>query len=267
MIAMETVWHIGRLPLAVIFLGSLAITFLSIELGSRLGKWTRGRWGLVDKIQTGPLVATSLSLLAFMLAIVFSVVDSRFNELKHIVLDEANAIGTAELRADLLPPAQQSAVKGLLRDYMDLRIESVQNRGDQPASAMRRTRELHNELWTQAVDAAAQAPTPVSALFVQSLNELIDLHEKLVTLDRYRLPGIIWVVLFCLAVLAMTMGGYDSGLTEGRRFTAVTLAAALAFSMVLTLVVALDRPDLQLLTTTRAAVIDLQEEVLRSMDP
>jgi hypothetical protein len=94
---------LDKIPLWGVFLASLMITFLSIEGGFLLGKRRRGRLPREEKIYTGPLATASLTLLAFMLAIVFGAVQSRFNELKHVGLDEANVIGTAFIRADLCP--------------------------------------------------------------------------------------------------------------------------------------------------------------------
>jgi hypothetical protein len=117
------------------------------------------------------------------------------------------------------------------------------------------------------VTIAGQHPTPISALFVQSLNELIDLHEKRITLViHYRLPGAIWAMLYGLAILALAMGGYASGLGGNRRvFIAVQLSAALAFSAVLALMVALDRPRQHMSPAAQGAMIDLQEDMLRSI--
>ena len=120
-------------------------------------------------------------------------------------------------------------------------------------------------VWSRAAILADQQPTPVSALFVQSVHEVIDLHQARITVGiHYRLPGIIWSVLFGLAIVALAMGGYASALASGRRLIAIGLSTALAFSVVLLLVVALDRPHQHLSTATQAAMLDLQESI-RSM--
>jgi hypothetical protein len=145
------------LPIWGIFLFYLMITFLSIEFGFRLGKWRQGRLTGEENIHTGPIVTASLSLLAFMLAMVFGVVESRFNEMKHVVLDEANAIGTAYLRADLLPEADRVEIRQLLYDYVTLRIEASQSgAGQQLEQAIDRSEELHSEMWSRAVAIADQ---------------------------------------------------------------------------------------------------------------
>jgi hypothetical protein len=256
-----------KIPLWGVFLASLMITFLSTEFGFRAGKWTQRRFTGEKEIQAGPFVAASLSLLAFMLAIVFGTVQSRVHELKQVALEEANAIGTAYLRADLLPAAERAEIRQLLHDYLNLRIEAVEAGTQLPVEqADDRAEAIQNDLWSRAATFAVQQPTPISALFVDSLNQLIDLYEMRITLTfRYRLPGIIWPVLFGVAILAMAMGGYATGLTGSRRFIAITLPAALAFSVVLLVVVSLDRPQQHLARTTLPAMLDLRESIRSSM--
>lgn len=258
---------LDRLPLWAVFFASLLITFLSIELGFLLGRRRQGRLTGEEKIITGPVVAAAFSLLAFMLAMTFGAVESRFSEIKHVALDEANAIGTAFIRADLLPDAERAEVRQLLQDYVDLRIDAVESNAEvQVKKAIDASEKLQGDLWSRATAIADQRPTPISALFVQSLNEVIDIHAKRITLvHHYRLPGTIWMVLYGLAILAMAMGGYDTGMSGSRRTVSITLAAALAFSVVFTLVITLDRPHQHLSTATQAAMIDLQEDIRLSM--
>lgn len=82
---------------------------------------------------------------------------------------------------------------------------------------------------------------------------------------HYRLPGIIWMVLYCLAILAMAMMGHDTGLSGSRRLIVMPPLVALAFSIVLLAVVALDRPHQLLSMATQAAMFHIQEEIRRSM--
>lgn len=90
------------------------------------------------------------------------------------------------------------------------------------------------------------------------------MHEKRITIGiHYRLPGTVWMVLYGLAIMAM--GGYDNGVSNSRRVIGVSLSAAVAFSVVLMLVTALDQPHQHLSTTTHAAMIDLQDDIRRSM--
>jgi hypothetical protein len=254
-------------PLWGIFLLSLLVTFLPLEFGFLMGRHRQGRLTGEEKVFTGPVVAASFSLLAFMLAMTFGTVVSRFNEIKGVAVDEANAISTAFIRADLLPDAERAEVRQLLQDYVDLRVKAVQSDVEEHVKeAIDKSEKLQGDLWSRATEVAERHPTPISALFVQSMNEVIDTHAKRITLViRYRLPETIWMVLYGLAILAMAMGGYDIGLSGSRGTASITLAAALAFSVVFTLVIALDRPHQNLSTATQAVMIDLQEDIRRSM--
>jgi hypothetical protein len=264
---MDITAFLDGIPLGGVFLVTLLFTFLAIEVGFLMGKWRRKGLPPESTVRTGPLASASLGLLAFMLAVVFSAVAARFNELKHIGLEEANAIGTAFLRADLLDADDRSSTRQLLNDYVDLRIEAVQDAArEQIEQAITKSEAIQSELWAKAVASALRQPTPTAALVVQSLNDVIDMHEKRITYSLYyRLPWIMWTMLYCLAILAMGIGGYDTGLSGSSRVTAITLSTALAFSVVFVLVISFDRPHRHMSRTTHDAMLDVQEDIRSSM--
>jgi hypothetical protein len=250
------------MPLWGTFLITLLTIFLSMDFGFRMGKRRKAKISADETIRTGPVAAASFSLLAFMLAITFGIVDARLKELKHVALDEANAIDTAFVRADLLPAADRVEVRKLLQDYVDLRVEAEQQDDEEIIAEMKdRLDELQSDLWSNAVVVGGQKPT--GRLFVQSVNKLFEMDRKWITLSiYYRLPGIIWTVLYGLAILAMMMGGYDSGASDSRRAMAASMVAALGFSVVLVLLIALDRPSPDV---TQSVMINLQEDIRSSM--
>ena len=129
-----------------------------------------------------------------------------------------------------------------------------------------RSEELQGKMWSKAIAIAKTQPAPISIFLLQSLNDVIDLHEERVTAAfRHRMPNIFWGSLYGLTVLSMIVGGYDAGLTGGRRSVTTFLAPALAFSIVLLLVIALDRPQEQFSKVGQAAMIDLQHSIHRTM--
>jgi hypothetical protein len=207
-------------------------------------------------------VGATFGLLAFMLAFTFGLAASRFETRKQLVLNEANAIGTAHLRAELLPQPHGAEIQRLLRAYVDVRLDGVQP--GKLERAIVRSEELHNLLWSQVVALGDTNPRSIVAgLFIQSLNEVIDLHAKRLTAGRRsRIPGSIWVVLSLVATLAMAAVGYQTGLASGRRSIVIGVLA-LAFSTVLLLVVDLDRPQEGLLTGSQQAMVDTRNAMLR----
>ena len=101
----------------------------------------------------------------------------------------------------------------------------------------------------------------MTSLYIQSLNEVIDLHSKRVVAGlRSRVPGAIWISLYLLAVLAMSAMGYQQGLTSTKRSLAV-MALVLAFSLVLMLIVDLDRPGQSLIQVSQQSMIDLRKSM------
>jgi hypothetical protein len=264
---MTTIEIFDNLPFWGVFLLTVAVILVAIEVGFRLGRRARERPSKLGKIQIGSVVAASLGLLGFILAFTYSSVISHYDLRKQLVLDEANAVGTTYLRADVLTDVDRAAVYRILDDYVTLRIEVVQgDNRDQFEDFLKRSEELLDGLWFVAVTIAEQHPTPpISALFMQSVNQVVDLHQARVTVGNdHRMPAIFWFALYGLTVIAMVVGGYDSGLNGGRRSFTALISLTLAFSVILALVVALDRPFGPISGVSQAAMVDIQQKIRRS---
>lgn len=245
------------LPLWSLLPATLSVILLAVESGYQLGRRRRGRPQPEMEAPVGAMVGATLGLLAFMLAFTFSMAADRFETRRQVLLDEVNAIGTAYLRAGLLQAPQQHEARRLLREYVDVRLEGIQP--GRLAAAIRRSEELHGQLWSQALAGAREAPGSIMVgLFIQSLNEVIDLHATRVQAAlRSRIPGSIWAALYFITILGVAAMGYHAGLTGTSRSHAV-LALALAFSAVILLIADLDRPLEGLLRVSQQAMIDLR---------
>lgn len=176
-------------------------------------------------------------------------------------MDEANAIGTTYLRAGLLAEPSRTEVRNLLREYTDIRLELITP--GKTEEALHKSDELHSRLWSQAVAVGERNPgSIVVGLFIESLNEVIDLHSKRVNLGfRTRVPGTIWAALYFIAIFALGAVGYHAGLAGTRRSLAV-LALVLTFSAVMVLIADLDRPMEGLLKVSQQAMIDLRNSLI-----
>ena len=249
---------LDHIPLWVLFGCTLAIVLLSIEGGYRLGRYRRRRCEDEKEAPVGAIVAATLGLLGFFLAFTFGLAASRFDARRQIVVEEANAIGTTYLRAGLLPDGRDVKIRKLLGEYVDARLNAVQT-GD-VVKALRRSEELHRELWQVAEEIGKQYPSSiVVGLFIQSLNDTIDMHAKRVLVGlQNRLPGVLWGALYLVTILTMTGVGYYDGLTRSSRSIAI-LVLALTFSTIIVLVADLDRPQEGLLTVSQRAMTDLRE--------
>ena len=246
-------------PLWLLFLATIAVIFLAVEGGYRLGKYRR-RHSPEKDAPVGSMVGAMLGLLAFMLAFTFGLAASRFDERRHTILQDANAIGTTYLRAGLLPEPHRTEARRSLREYVDVRLEGVQP--EKLNQAMSRSVELHTQMWSQATAVAEQDPRSVVAgLFIQSLNQLIDLHATRAMVGlRSRIPAVIWGALFFVALLTMATMGYHEGLSGTRRSLA-SLALVVTFSSVLLLIVDLDRPREGFLQVSQQSMLDLKKSM------
>jgi hypothetical protein len=254
------------LPLWGLYVATVLVVLFSVEGGFRLGRYRRQRAEHEPESTVGAMVGATLGLLAFMLAFTFGMAASRFDTRRGLVLDEANAIGRTYLRAELLPEPHRTAIRNLLREYVDVRLEGVQQPG-KLEQAVYRSEEVQGLLWSQAVALGKKNPGSLGAgLFIGSLNEVIDLHAKRVTAGlRSRIPGAIWAALYFVVILAMAVMGYHTGLI-GTRSSLATLALVLTFSAVMLLIADLDRPKEGLLKVSQQAMVDLRNTLMAPSD-
>lgn len=248
------------MPLEGLFLAAGLCAWLALEGGYRFGRWRHARAAEEKDAPVGAMVGAILGLLAFMLGFTFSMAASRHDARRQAVLDEANAIGTTWLRARLLPQPQQAKVARLLREYVDVRLRSVEK--GQAAKCIARSEELQDQLWSQATTAAEKTPGSImTGLFIQSLNEVIDRHaQRLFVGARSRIPVSIWYLLLALALVGMAAVGYQAGLSATRRSPAMLLLVV-AFAAVLLLIADLDRPQEGFLKVGQEALVDLQRSI------
>jgi uncharacterized protein (DUF2236 family) len=203
------------------------------------------------------MVSATLGLLAFILAFTFGLAATRYDARRQLVLEEANAVGTTYLRAGMLPERRDD-IRALLRQYVDNRLTTARTR--ELAEGIRRAEQIQLQLWHLAVPIAEKNPASIIVgLFVQSLNDVIDLHAKRVTAGvRNRIPIAIWAALYSVAVFSFAALGYHAGLTRTRRSLAL-LPVAFTFSVVIGLIADLDRPWEGTLTVSQQALHDLRQ--------
>lgn len=257
-----------KLPLGGVFLASMLLVLLAATIGSWFGDRELKRSDGEIKVQSAAAVGAALGLLAFMLAITFSITNSRFDERRHLLLQEANAIGTAYLRTDILKVEEKRLAQCLLIDYVANRLQffdAIDADNAQTFSLLRRQSEdMQDALWKIGISAAERNPSPPSALFLSALNELIDVHQARISVGvQYRMPGAFWTTLYSLVGITMLLAGYDERVSGARRSYIVTLPIAAAFSLVLTLVVMLDRPQ-SLRSVNPLPLYDIQSSLARS---
>jgi hypothetical protein len=259
---MKNAGPIDVLPLWALFIVILLVVLLAVEFGYRLGKYRRSHRETEKEAPLGTMVGATLGLLAFVLAFTFGLAAQRFDTRRQVLLDEANAIGTTYLRAGTLPERGEE-VRRLLREYVNVRLKAMQS--GKVAEGIRGSEDIQQKVWREAEAVGVKNPNSiVVGLFIQSLNEMIDLHAARMQAGlRSRIPGAIWLGLFAVAALSLATMGYHAGLSGTRRSLAI-VAVAVTFAVVIELIADLDRPQEGILRVSQQALLDTQRSMVPS---
>lgn len=203
-----------------------------------------------------------LTLLGLLLGFTFAMAVSRHDTRRELVVQEANAISTTALRARLLPEPHATNAGRLLREYVALRIQTHrETQFSQRFAALRKSStDLHEGLWNEAVAAAAKQPTPITASFIASLNETIDLEATRIAATRNHVPGAVWLLLLCVAGCGMWLTGWEAGMARGHPFLARFLLPLL-IAVAIALIADIDSPRGGLITLDERPLLELHDSL------
>lgn len=250
------------IPLIGVFLAFVGVSWIAFELGFRIGRWRKAKDPDEVEGASGVLVGSLLGLLAFLLAITMGMAADRFDTRRGLVLTEATTINTAYLRAGYLPDPYQTEIRNLLREYVPLRIAPAGQQVVDVAASIARSEEIHDELWalTETVATELEA-TDITALYIESVNEIITVHAQRVTAGIFaRVPDTVIVFLLILAFGSIALIGFGAGRAGRRNLVSATLMIV-ALGATFTLVVDLDRPREGLLQVSQRPLIELQQRL------
>ena len=257
---MPAIQPLDSVPVIVFFALFAIVTLGFYEGGFRIGRWAQDRTpDLEEEGPTGMLVGSIVALMAFLLAITTGMASDRYDTRRLMVLDDANAIQTAYLRAGYIAEPGSSEARTLLQSYLPLRITSSDPAAVQ--AAIVQSEALQRQLWAIAENAARADSSDVTALFVESINDVIIVHEQRVTAGIYaRVPPTILWILVLGSALSLGMVGYSAGLTK-KRSPVSAIALIVALGAVLTLAVDLDRPRDGFVQVSQQPLIDLERQL------
>ncbi|MCE5314605.1 MAG: hypothetical protein ABFD49_11680 [Armatimonadota bacterium] len=249
----------GQRPLFVLIETS-SILFVAACIGFAIGRIDSRR--VEDRSQVGIIQTSILGLLALMLGFTFGVAFARFDWRMRLAVDEANALGTTFMRAQTLPEPYQARISRMLRKYVDIRIQTATllENESKLIRVKSETEALQQEMWGQAAAAARRYPNPVTAVFLQTLNESIDLYATRVAAFRIRVPGtILWILAF-IAIAGLAITGYNFGLIEQRSWLVLVLVSAMVAGVIM-MTVDLDRPEIGPTRVSQQSMIDLRDSL------
>ena len=238
-----------------------AIQLLATEIGYRIGQRHSPERRKAHQGQSGALQGALLGLLGLLLGFTFAMSVGRYDARKQLVLDEANAIGTAWLRAAMLSDPARESIRATLKDYVSARLEGARVSSDSPEFSEQAARSERDQgaMWRAAVAEAKTNNTPSSALFTSALNDLIDLDSKRQAAMRNHVPATVWLLLMLVSATVCWTTGYATGLGEsGRHALSMVILPAL-LTVVITIIADLDNPHRGLIQVNQQIMIDLQK--------
>jgi len=257
----ELLYDINSELIAVALFISMAI---AAEIGYRIGTRSRANTGNATKEHINGIQSSILGILAVLLGFTFSLSLQRFDSRSEALVDEANAIGTAYLRLQLLPETQRKDVQLLMHHYVDARVEAnatpYGDRSQLETSLVKATR-IQTELWSAArrgieTDSNIYAP----ALFVESVNELIDSYGRRVAALNRHVPEVALLLLYGTFLMSGAIVGFASGVSGHRPSMVSYLMVALIVILVF-IIIDLDRPRRGLIQVSQNSLVELQTTI------
>ena len=238
----------------LVVLGLIAGVVAAHELGFWLGSLTRSTDEPFDR-QIALVRTSTAALVAFLIGFAFSGAASRFIERLDIIVKEANALGTAYLRADAIAEPQRGELKAALREYTADRVQLLSGeRRDQIEPLLAKVSVLHQRMWRPAIK-ATQDNAPLMAVVLPPINEVIDLHSVHLAMARRHLPLPLMAALLGTAAIGIGMLGFGNG-RAGRRFSLLDSVYGAVLAVALWMTIDLDYPGIGSIGVSNRSVVE-----------
>jgi hypothetical protein len=245
----------------MLFVGIL----LLLETGRRIGARRLAQDPEGARQGAGVVDGAVFGLLGLMIAFTFSGAATRFDARRLLVVEEANNVGTAWLRLDLLPPAEQPVMRDLFRKYLDSRIDTYRLLPDLLAAEteLAESVRLQGEIWKRAVAVCeAQKDGSTKSLLLSALNSMIDITTVRTEAARIHPPWIIFAMLGLLSLAASLLAGYGMAGGRSRSWTHI-LGFAAVMSITVYVILDIEYPRLGLIRVSGVdqVLIELRESM------
>lgn len=244
----------------IIVLLLFVLIVIADMIGLRMGQRKKDKSDSDVKSQTSAIQGGIIGMLALILGFTFNMSIQRYDSRAGAEVEEANAIGTAELRASLLPSPYAGDAQAAIDEYIDLRLES--SHIDLTHIAERKklnatTSKLQQRIWDIGVAAADAAPNPVrTGYFLTAVNDMIDAQGRRLDVLNRHVPPAIFYLLFVFFIATGGLIGYSTGLGE-RRSRVPALVLNLLICLMVFIIIDLDRP--------RRGVIEVRQDSMEAL--
>jgi hypothetical protein len=223
--------NLFRFPLLA-FLLAFLVQWLSAQMGN-FYREKRGAMPDQDRNDFGTVETATLTLLGLIIGFSFSMAISRYDQRKNYESAEANTIGTEYVRADVLPGDDAQIVRELLKKYTDLRVQSYTVRDTvQLGKIDTETAEVQKELWSTVRHGAALQPTPVVALAVSGMNDVLDSQGYTQAAWWNTIPVAAWSLMMAIAICCNLLIGYGAHRNSWGLLSILPLVISISFFLI-----------------------------------
>jgi hypothetical protein len=216
----------------------LLLSFIVLALSARLGVFLGKQWRLPDgavRDDFGIIQGATLTLLGLIIGFTFSMALNRYDQRKNYEEQEANAIGTEYARAGLLSPGDTAKVRPLLIAYLDQRIAFYEaSVFDDLSKIDAQTAKLQAELWSVVQAPAVAQPTPIVALAVSGMNDVLNSQGYTQAAWWNRIPVAAWGLMAMIAICSNALVGFGAreAQRESKLLLILPLVVAIAFFLI-----------------------------------
>jgi hypothetical protein len=216
----------------VVFVISLVVLWLSVQVGGFLARRTR-QLAEDERQDLNLVTSSSLTMLALIIGFSFSMAVTRYDQRKNYEEEEANAIGTEYVRTDLLPAAEAAKVKQLLTQYTDQRLLFYTVRDPQQLDTISaETTKLQNEMWSVVQGVGKTQQTPIVALAVSGMNDVLNRQGYTQAAWWNRIPTGAWALMFALAICCSMLIGYGAHTRVAKLYVIMPVLVSIAFFLI-----------------------------------
>jgi lipopolysaccharide export LptBFGC system permease protein LptF len=217
----------------LIFVITFFLLWVASWVGARMHQRQRALADEDVRTDFGTVQAATLTLLGLIIGFSFSMATGRYDLRKNYEEAEANAIGTEYVRADLLPGDEASKVRSLLREYTAQRIRFyTAPAGDDIDQIRTDTGKVQDQLWAAVAQTANSQPTPIRALTVAGMNDVLNSEGYSQAAWWNRIPVGAWCLMFAIALFCNGLLGFGSRRPEPKLLLVLPLVVGVAFFLI-----------------------------------
>ncbi len=244
-----------------IAVGLMFATIGAMYAGWRIGKKLKGE--PTRPANVAAIEGAVFALLGLLIAFTSSNGISRFDYRRSLIVEEANHIGTAYLRIELLPQEAQPEMRNLFRSYLDSRLEVYRHIPDLQAAKpeLDRGAQIQQRIWRHAVDQCKDQSTPCMMLLLPALNSMIDITTTRTMASQFHPPIIVFILLMVFSLVAALVAGYGMAGPAPSWLHIIAFSLAMAMTVYVILDVEYPRLGLIRIDQTDQVLVDLRRSM------